>query len=61
MENFTESSATAFGSVRKSDCVPIKTIDACDLRKFGAHFFCIDANVSGLTTEKHNKNTSLSG
>lgn len=59
--SLTDNAATASGSLRKSACVPIKTIGVCDFRKIGAHFSRTDTNVWGWMTEKHSKNTSLSG
>lgn len=58
---FTNSCDITDGSVRKSDCVPTSTIGVRDFRKIGVHFSRTATNVSGLITEKHNKNTSLSG
>lgn len=48
-------------SLRKSDWVPISTIGLSVFRKIGAHFSRTATKVSGLMTEKHSKNTSLSG
>lgn len=58
---FTNSCDITAGSVRKSDCVPTSTIGLRDFRNIGVHFSRTATNVSGLITEKHNKNTSLSG
>lgn len=52
---------STIGSSRKSDCVPTSSNKARDLVNFWSHFNLIDINVSGLTTEKHNRNTSLFG
>lgn len=48
-------------SLRRSDCVPTSTMGVRVFRKIGVHFSRTATNVSGLITEKHNKNTSLSG
>lgn len=52
---------STFEFVRKSAWVPTNINDAFVLANFGAHFVLMAWNVSGLATEKHNRNTSLSG
>lgn len=49
------------GSVLRSACVPISRSNALDLENCGTHFILMELKVSGFTTEKHNKNMSLSG